>query len=55
MFVWEEDKILGIGSNRRCRKHKESAHTDLSTNPVNQSCLDISPISIPFINKNNQI
>jgi hypothetical protein len=48
-FVWGEARILDIESNSRYTKYKESAHMACLTNPINQLCLNISPIWIPLI------
>jgi hypothetical protein len=41
--IWDEARILEIGSNSRNRKCMESAHMVCSKNPISQPSLDISP------------
>jgi hypothetical protein len=46
---WDDARILDIERNSGYRKYKGSAHMACSTNPISQTSLDISPISIPSL------
>ena len=52
--AWDEVTIVETEPHWKVRKIKEAAHMALAANPISKPSVDISPIWLPLLRKNQQ-